>query len=68
VVCFHRLVELVLPLACPTEVGMVSPQNAPSESFAHRLLVPATSTPLGADYLVEGIVVVILGSPWRSSR
>jgi hypothetical protein len=45
----------------------MGPQFAPSESFAQPLSVLATSTPMGVDYLPEGIAVVIWSPTWRSS-
>jgi hypothetical protein len=42
--------------------GRGGAQNVSSQSIAPPLPVPATSTPLGVDSLVEDIVMIILGS------
>jgi hypothetical protein len=56
VVSYRHWAEVVLPLTCPMVVVRLRPQNAMRESFARSLSVPATSTTLGVDYLVGGIV------------
>jgi hypothetical protein len=56
---------MIVLLAGPAEGGggTMEPQFTPSESFARPLPVPTTSAPFGAEFLVEGVVVVILSAP-----
>jgi hypothetical protein len=68
VVSYCCWAEVVLALTCPTGVGRLGAQNAPSKSFTQSLPVPAMSTSLGVDYLVRGVAMVISGPPGRPSR
>jgi hypothetical protein len=43
-------------------------QVASSESSAQPLVMSASSTPLGVDYLIEGVAAMFLSSPWSSSE
>jgi hypothetical protein len=65
VACCHRWMKMgCSSLTLQSGVGA---SNCTEQKLCSALQVPAMSTPLGVDYLVEGIIVVILSSPWRSS-
>jgi hypothetical protein len=50
----------VLLLVCGG--GNLGPHSTPSESSARLRPVPTTTTPLGAEFLVEGVVMVFLSA------
>jgi hypothetical protein len=53
-------VHLAVVLLLVHRRGNLGPQSAPSKSSTRALPVPITVTLLGAEFLVEGVVVVFL--------